>query len=401
MPAAAPSRVPLALGLVTAAGLSTVAGALVVFCVRVPPNGLHSAKAVDAAASRAIQRIRTLLAASLAFSAGVMLYVSFCEIFTAKAVESFATYAGATRALSEEEAAAIGLQHATYSFFGGVLIMTLVDTSMHALLRCRERIQDDKQPRVTATSSDGSNADAGPSAGGAETELTALPTGNQATTAGDPVASASDSSIQIDGDAEDAALATHGDRRQLHASGLLTALAIAVHNFPEGLATFVATMADASAGATLAIAIAIHNVPEGVCVAMPIYAATGSRCKAIGYALLSGLTEPLGALVGWLALDSAGMSDVAYGAMFGLVAGMMVYISIKELLPTALKYASDDDAQAPHRRRHPRCLVNCSGRGLVAVAAFLGMAVMAMSLLLFTASISSSYRTFHDDGDGA
>jgi ZIP family zinc transporter len=123
--------------------------------------------------------------------------------------------------------------------------------------------------------------------------------------------------------------------------GINTALSIALHNFPEGLATYVATIADPAVGATLAIAIAIHNVPEGLCVSVPIYYATGSRCKAFWLGIASGLTEPLGALLGYLVLADA-MSELTYGILFGMVAGMMVRISLKELLPTAHRYDPDD-----------------------------------------------------------
>ena len=113
------------------------------------------------------------------------------------------------------------------------------------------------------------------------------------------------------------------EQARLNATGLLTGLAIAIHNFPEGLATFVAAMADPSLGAAIAVAIAIHNVPEGVCVAMPIYYATGSRTRAFLWATLSGVSEPIGALFGWAVLGGD-VSNMAYGSMFGIVAGTFV-----------------------------------------------------------------------------
>merc|ERR1719192_3165961 len=110
--------------------------------------------------------------------------------------------------------------------------------------------------------------------------------------------------------------------KQLQRMGLNTAAAIAIHNFPEGLATFVATLADPSVGATLAIAIGIHNIPEGLCVALPIYYATNSRLRGFLWALLSGLSEPVGAFVGWAIIKSSGndMNQGIYGVLFGLVA---------------------------------------------------------------------------------
>ena len=94
--------------------------------------------------------------------------------------------------------------------------------------------------------------------------------------------------------------------------GVMTALAIALHNLPEGLATFVAAMDDPVVGAALAIAIALHNIPEGICVSVPIYFSTGDRHKAFGWAFLSGISELIGAALGWIVLSQA-MNDLVYG----------------------------------------------------------------------------------------
>ena len=114
-------------------------------------------------------------------------------------------------------------------------------------------------------------------------------------------------------------------------------LAIAIHNFPEGLATFIATLEDPALGISIAIAIAIHNVPEGIAVSVPIYHATGSRRKALRLSFLSGLAEPVGAVIGYLLL-SPFMNDMVFGLLFAGVAGIMVFISLDELLPTAEHY---------------------------------------------------------------
>ena len=148
--------------------------------------------------------------------------------------------------------------------------------------------------------------------------------------------------------------------QRLKRMGLFTALAIGIHNFPEGLATFTAALADPALGLAIAVAIAIHNIPEGVAVAVPIYYATGSRKKAFAYSFLSGLAEPAGALVGYLLLRSL-FSPSLMGVMFAAVAGIMVFISLDELLPTAEAYG-----------HHHLCIY-----GLIA-----GMGVMALSLLL-------------------
>lgn len=142
--------------------------------------------------------------------------------------------------------------------------------------------------------------------------------------------------------------------------GLFTALAIAIHNFPEGLATFVVALKEPSLAFPIAIAIALHNIPEGIAVSVPIYYATGSKRKAFFYSFLSGLSEPIGAIVGYLILMPF-LSDVVLGVLFAGVAGIMVFISLDELLPSSEKYGQH----------------HLSIYGLVS-----GMAVMALSLLL-------------------
>ena len=152
------------------------------------------------------------------------------------------------------------------------------------------------------------------------------------------------------------------ENHKLMRMSINTALAIGLHNFPEGLATFVAAVDDPAVGAVLAMAIAIHNIPEGLCVAMPVYYATGNRWKAFGWALLSGVAEPIAALLGWAILASS-FSNTMYAVLFGVVAGMMVIISVRELLPTAHRYDPTDT------------VVTYSFMG--------GMAIMAVSLILF------------------
>jgi ZIP family zinc transporter len=155
--------------------------------------------------------------------------------------------------------------------------------------------------------------------------------------------------------------AARAGRRHLLRMGLFSALAIGIHNFPEGLATFTAALRDPAMGIGIAVAIAIHNVPEGLAVSVPIYYATGSKRKAFGLSFLSGLAEPVGALVGYLVFFRY-FGDALFGLLFAAVAGIMVFISLDELLPTAEKFGE-----------HHLAIY-----GLVA-----GMAVMATSLLLF------------------
>lgn len=128
--------------------------------------------------------------------------------------------------------------------------------------------------------------------------------------------------------------------KELYRVGLFTAVVIAIHNFPEGLATFVSGMADKTLGISIAIAIAIHNIPEGISVSIPIYHATGSKRKALWYASLSGLSEPLGALLGYSFLSFV-LNDMSFGILFAFIAGIMVYIAFDELLPASREYCSD------------------------------------------------------------
>jgi ZIP family zinc transporter len=125
--------------------------------------------------------------------------------------------------------------------------------------------------------------------------------------------------------------------------GIFTAIAISIHNFPEGFATFALALEDMNTGVAIAFAIAIHNIPEGLAVALPIYYATKNRKKSFLYASGSGLTEPIGAVVGYLILAPL-MGDHTLGITFGVVAGIMVYISFDELLPAARRYGNDHTA---------------------------------------------------------
>lgn len=121
--------------------------------------------------------------------------------------------------------------------------------------------------------------------------------------------------------------------------GLFTALALAIHNFPEGLATFMAALQSPALGISIAFAVAIHNIPEGIAVALPVYHSTGSKQKAFWYSTLSGFAEPVGAILGYL-LFRAILTDAAFGVIFAGIAGIMVYISLDELLPTAHEYGN-------------------------------------------------------------
>ena len=147
---------------------------------------------------------------------------------------------------------------------------------------------------------------------------------------------------------------------KLMRTGVMTALAISIHNFPEGLATFVSGVDSRATGIVIAFAVAIHHIPEGIALSFPVYCATGSRKKAFLLSLVSGLAEPLGAVLAWLVLAPF-INDTVYGIIFAAVAGIMVYISFDELLPTAREYGE-----------HHLSILGLTG----------GMAVMGISLLI-------------------
>lgn len=229
----------------------------------------------------------TLLSISLGLSAGVMIYVSFIEIFP-KALVS----------LSESYQEDFAYLLTTIAFFVGMGIIALIDYLIPNNTNPHEFVEN-------------------------ETDAS--------------------------------------KKSKLMRLGLFSALAITLHNFPEGLATFIAALDNPTLGISIAIALAIHNVPEGIAVSVPIYHATGSKKKAIVYAFLSGLAEPIGAIVGYLLLRQF-FNDTTFGLLFAGVAGIMVYISLDELLPSAEKFG----------KHHLSIL------GLV-----IGMVVMALSLILF------------------
>lgn len=246
------------------------------------------------------------LSISTGFSAGVMLYVSFVEILLKGGEALTAVYGPAT-----------GQWVNVASFFGGIALIAVID----ALIPSPENPHQLPSTQATA---------------GVAAHATVPPT-------------------------------DEGSRAKLMRMGLFTALAIGLHNFPEGLATFIAALHDPALGIAIAVAIALHNIPEGISVAVPIYYATGSRKKALLYSFLSGLAEPVGAGIAFLGLHLAfGGGEGAFppqvmGILFAGVAGVMVYISLDELLPTSRAYGRGHDSLI----------------GLLA-----GMAVMAVSLLL-------------------
>lgn len=297
------SNLWIAFGLTTFAGLATGVGSAIAFF-----------------ANRTNHRF---LSISTGFSAGVMLYVSFVEIF----------YKGVD-ALVQAYGPRMGHWVNAASFFGGIVLIGVIDNLIPAA----------ENPHET------------------HAEAERVPLHNPSA----PVVSGATVAVQdrqTNGDLHDHS----GQSRRLMRMGLFTALAIGIHNFPEGLATFLAALNDPSVGLVIAVAIALHNIPEGISVSVPIYYATGNRMKAFGYSLLSGLAEPVGAAIAYLLIrliaggEGALIAPEVMGVLFGGVAGIMVYISLDELLPTSRAYGKGHDSLL----------------GLLA-----GMGTMALSLLL-------------------
>ncbi len=257
------------------------------------------------------------LAVALGFSAGVMIYVSMVEIFF-EARDSLVSVMGVTK----------GNWITLLSFIGGIFIIALIDRMVPSSENPHEiRMIEDIEGEP-----DGNGNIAG----------TEIPEKSGKAGSENPAAGTDNAGGKIQGREDMSGGGVNGypekrKNKRLMRMGLFSALAIAIHNFPEGLATFIAALTDLSIGIPIAIAIAIHNIPEGIAISVPIYYATGSRKKAFVYSFLSGLAEPLGALIGWLILMPY-LDESMFGVIFAGVAGIMVFISIDELLPAAREY---------------------------------------------------------------
>lgn len=245
------------------------------------------------------------LAFAMSFAAGVMLFVSFAEIYphAIEELEEIYVQKAALNGDTSEDPGHFGHIFATICFFIGMAIVWLIEK----LIPSTENIHQNELER--------------------------------------------DSNGMV------------VDKSKLMRIGVLSAVALALHNFPEGIATFTASMNDVNLGVTIAIAIALHNIPEGIAVSMPIYYATGSKSKAFFYSFLSGLVEPLGAIVVYFIFGTQMQEEgsMIMPAMLAGVAGIMVFISLEQLLPTSKEYGQS----------------KLSTYGLIA-----GMLVMAASLLI-------------------
>ncbi|OEW09474.1 zinc transporter ZupT [Campylobacter sp. BCW_6878] len=250
-----------------------------------------------------------VLSLGLGFSAGVMIYISFMEILPT-ALKDFKNH------YDSHWAELLGLA----CFFGGILISLLIDKLIPEDVNPHEPKEDLSELKICPLPQKGQNP---------------------------PKFHPGEKLHQI-------------NTKALKRTGIFTALAIAIHNFPEGFATFISSLDNLTLGIAIAIAVAIHNIPEGLAVSLPIYHATGNKKKAFIYSALSGFAEPLGAFVGALILLLF-IGDLTLAISFAVIAGIMVFISLDELLPAAKTYDKAHD----------------SLYGLI-----LGMAIMALSLNL-------------------
>ncbi|EAK7483332.1 zinc transporter ZupT [Campylobacter jejuni] len=250
-----------------------------------------------------------VLSLGLGFSAGVMIYISFMEILPT-ALKDFKNH------YDSHWAELLGLA----CFFGGILISLLIDKLIPEDVNPHEPKEDLSELKICPLPQKGQNP---------------------------PKFHPGEKLHQI-------------NTKALKRTGIFTALAIAIHNFPEGFATFISSLDNLTLGIAIAIAVAIHNIPEGLAVSLPIYHATGDKKKAFIYSALSGLAEPLGAFVGALILLPF-IGDLTLAISFAVIAGIMVFISLDELLPAAKTYDKAHD----------------SLYGLIA-----GMMIMALSLNL-------------------
>lgn len=351
--------VSLALGLTFASGLATTIGAALPFCVD-------------------IEKHRWVLGAALASSAGVMLYISFVEILY-KSLDSWIE-------IGHSKSNAHLLTSAC--FFGGIILMALLNMLVHKCLKhghsdpllrptpadaapgevviemqpgtevgkaTAAEIKQEPKINDAVVSLTTSSIDLGvlhlePSPDhvcGPNCQIGTIPRRVPSPRKGSPALASAEYAVETQDEADKAEgsdqTKSTQSAGQLIRTGVFTALAVGLHNFPEGLATFLGTLADPKLGASIAVAIAIHNIPEGIAVAMPIYYASGSKWKAFLLAFGSGVAEPIGGLIGYGIMYQALGTAELYGVAFGIISGMMIFIALKELLPMARKQDPKDN----------------------------------------------------------
>ena len=278
-----------------------------------------------------------LLSGGLALAAGAIVYIAFADLLP-EGTEFFVVNADSER---EEQLSSLW---STLCFFSGAVLMALWSMAAHKLLpkNHSHELPAEKLPHDTSEETN-------------QPELEEQGDSPDFTFEDKEV----DSSTQ---EQSPSISINEKEKTSLCRSGVSTAVALVMHSIPEGLVTFIATAQDPSVGAALAIGIAIHNVVEGMSIALPIYFATEYKWKAFGASALAGLAPLLGGLIGYAILETTDFSNIAFGVMFGLAAGMLIYIAIKELLRTAYSYDKEDK--------------------VVTICFFTGMALIAMALVI-------------------
>ncbi|RLN67264.1 hypothetical protein BBJ29_009999, partial [Phytophthora kernoviae] len=298
------------------------------------------------------------LSIAFALSAGVMLFIGLTDLFgesltfyrahyTVGNVDPEAYEKGGSTSTGVCDDVCNGNAYLTTlaAFFGGVFIILLVEYIVHGVFG-RKKAAGEKSGAMGHADADMEEGDKA---------------GFVSPAGGSPVG-AHRSELETPGAAESSNLMENDDavKTEFHRAGVMTGIAVAIHNFPEGLALFVSSLAGLKSGIVLSIGIILHNFPEGVAVAAPVYYATGSKVEAFKWTALSGIAQPLGAGIGWAAV-SGGMSYALEASLYGLVAGMLVCITVKELLPGAYRF-------------------DPSGKAFV-VAFFAGLAIIAFSIM--------------------
>mmetsp|Transcript_34731 Transcript_34731/g.35427 ORF Transcript_34731/g.35427 Transcript_34731/m.35427 type:complete len:375 (+) Transcript_34731:93-1217(+) len=363
-------RVGLAFGLTIGAGLATCLGGLVIFSKRL----IHLTSPAS-------------LSLALSASAGVMLFISFVELYTVS-VEQFTLGLG----IKNEEDDEVTCDHicngnswllATICFMGGVALIFFLDWILHyiapglhhditvdELCKLQDIIVNDKDPLESLAHKEkekeikqGSKEDNNnTNEGGGDIELNLSSPSSPTNENNRNTNQSTEDLIKLAEKEEQLKAEAIAFKIKLNKTGIVTCLALTIHNIPEGIATYVAAMDSAQFGGALAIGIALHNIPEGIAVAAPVYFATGSRWKGLLWTLVSAFAEPFGGIIGWLVLGDS-LDHIAEAVMFGIVAGIMVAISLNELLPTARDY----DRESKY----------------VGIGTYVGMSVMAASFILF------------------
>ena len=338
------STVGIAFALSIGAGLATCIGGLVIFFKSL----VHLASPKS-------------LAVSLSLSAGVMIFISLVEIF-GKSVESY--QAGFTVSVVND------------SFSCGELGLEFVNKTQdgkYHCLSCDTQCEGNSWLATTATFILGALIIFGMDfivhkiSPDAHEDLDVVQINRLQETNSDGVSQNYDSNSTIsvnnlNGHQSQQDLFSSRSPKELNRTGILTAIAIGLHNIPEGVATYIGAVTDVRVGAALAIGVALHNIPEGIAVATPVFFATKSRLKGFLWTFISALAEPFGALIAWLVVGD-GLNPHVEGVMFGIVCGMMTTISFKELIPNALRYHS--------------------GGNVVILSLLGGFGIMVLSLILF------------------